>query len=108
MAANDKISRSEAFRRISDKSGRKIGTVAANYYRVARQRGAKLRRRRPGPGRPPGVLRGRGRGRQRTMTRVLAVLDELGALIRQQAAELDQLRRDNLRFAEIRRLFSRA
>jgi len=42
------------------------------------------------------------------MTRVLAVLDELGALIRQQAAELDQLRRDNLRFAEIRRLFSRA
>jgi hypothetical protein len=105
MVASDKISRSEAFRRLSEKSGRKAGTVAANYYRVARQRGTKLRRR---PGRPPGVGRGRGGARQRGASRTLAVLDQLGALIRAQVAEIDRLRRENSRFVEIRRLLARA
>ena len=32
------ISRTEAFQRLSDETGRRAGTVAANYYRIARQR----------------------------------------------------------------------
>lgn len=105
MVASDKISRSEAFRRLSEKSGRKAGTVAANYYRVARKRGVKLRRR---PGRPPRIGRGGGRALWRGASRTLAVLNELGALIRAQTAEIDRLRRENSRFAEIRRLLARA
>ena len=42
MLAEDKITRAEAFKRLSDETGRKPGTVAANYYRIARQRGAPL------------------------------------------------------------------
>jgi hypothetical protein len=107
MVASEKISRSEAFRRLSEKSGRKVGTVGANYYRVARQRGTKLRRRR-GPGRPPGTRRGARRGGKGVITRVLAALNELGTLVRQQGAELDRLRKENHRFSEIRRLLARA
>lgn len=33
------MNRTEAFARISEESGRRSGTVAANYYRVARKRG---------------------------------------------------------------------
>src|SRR3954454_12771685 len=33
------MTRTEAFGRISEESGRRSGTVAANYYRVARKRG---------------------------------------------------------------------
>src|SRR4051794_20372423 len=38
------LSRTDAFKRISEESGRREGTVAANYYRVARKRaGGSLR-----------------------------------------------------------------
>ncbi|HYX84242.1 MAG TPA: hypothetical protein VE777_04665 [Gaiellales bacterium] len=48
------LSRTDAFKQISSESGRREGTVAANYYRVARKRaGGSLRPR-------------RGRGRTRT------------------------------------------
>ncbi len=41
------ISRTEAFQRLSDETGRRAGTVAANYYRIARQRGGGRARRTP-------------------------------------------------------------
>ena len=43
LLANEKVGRTEAIRRVASKSGRLFGTVAANYYRIARQRGTKLR-----------------------------------------------------------------
>ena len=46
MLANEKITRTEAFNRLSEQTGRRPGTVAANYYRIARQRGVKLQKRR--------------------------------------------------------------
>ena len=91
------MSRAAAFRQIAKETGRKEGTVAVNYYYAAKKRGAKSRTRRPGRK----AAAGRRAGGQ---TRVLALLDSLGQLIRQQAAELDALRRANERFAEIRRL----
>ncbi|MDX6647427.1 MAG: hypothetical protein QOK40_3154, partial [Miltoncostaeaceae bacterium] len=39
MISEEKLTRTEAFQRLSDATGRRPGTVAANYYRVARQRG---------------------------------------------------------------------
>ena len=40
IVAAEGITRSEAFQRLSEQTGRRAGTVAANYYRIARQRGA--------------------------------------------------------------------
>jgi hypothetical protein len=39
LVSEDGLKRQEAFQRISEESGRRAGTVAANYYRVARKRG---------------------------------------------------------------------
>lgn len=53
MTAGGAMSKSDAFEDISRRTGRRAGTVAANYYRIARKRGVALepRTRR---GRPPG------------------------------------------------------
>ena len=47
LMADEGLSRTHAFQRLSEKTGRRAGTVAANYYRVARQRGAPLQPRAP-------------------------------------------------------------
>ncbi|OFV87683.1 MAG: hypothetical protein A3J75_03020 [Acidobacteria bacterium RBG_16_68_9] len=108
LVGEQKMTRTAAFQRISEKTGRRAGTVAANYYRVARQRGAKLAPRRRRVGRPPGTRQGAaGRRGERTLTRVLPALRELTALLRRQESELTRLRRENDRLAEIRRLISR-
>src|SRR6478609_75012 len=53
------MNRTEAFAKISADSGRRAGTVAANYYRVARKRaGGSLRPRNRKPGRPAGRAAG--------------------------------------------------
>jgi hypothetical protein len=39
LVSEEGLKRQEAFQRISQESGRRAGTVAANYYRVARKRG---------------------------------------------------------------------
>ena len=48
------MNRTEAFAKISSDTGRRAGTVAANYYRVARKRagGSLGRARAPAPPRP--------------------------------------------------------
>lgn len=107
LVADQKIPRLTAFKQLSQKTGRQVGTVAANYYRVARKKGAKLRRRRKARvGRPPGVRRTAGRGRKRapTSSRVGRLLQDLIALVRRQEAELERLVRENERLAEIRKL----
>ena len=47
IIAEEGLSRTNAFQRLSEMTGRRAGTVAANYYRVARQRGATLQPRAP-------------------------------------------------------------
>ena len=58
LMAEEGLSRTNAFQRLSEMTGRRAGTVAANYYRVARQRGAELQ-----PRAPRGSRSGGGGGR---------------------------------------------
>ena len=106
LIADQKMTRMGAFKRIAEKTGRNEGTVAANYYRVARQRGVKLQKRRRRGAKATPILRGaKGRG-PRSAGRVLTVVRELAKLIRQQSKEIARLQRENQRFAEIRRLLA--
>ena len=43
LTAQGGMTRLAAFKQIAEASGRQPGTVAANYYRIARQKGAPLR-----------------------------------------------------------------
>jgi hypothetical protein len=101
LVAAEKIGRTEAFRRLAQKTGRQPGTVAANYYRVARRKGAKLapRRRRMAGGRA-GSAHG-------VVQRAAAALEEVAGVIRKLEEQILQLRRENHRMAAIRRLVSR-
>lgn len=104
LISDHKLTRTGAFKRIAEKSGRNAGTVAANYYRVARQQGVKLqKRRRRGAAAPRGLDR-RGPG---AAANVIAAVQELAQLIRQQSNEIDRLRRENQRYQAIRRLLGR-
>jgi len=100
LVADQKIGRTAAFRRLAEKSGRQAGTVAANYYRIARQRGTKLapRRRRLGAG---------GSATTAVVRRALAALEQVGGLYRKLEAEIVELRKENRRLAAIRRLIAR-
>lgn len=105
LIADKKMTRTGAFKQIAEKTGRNEGTVAANYYRVARQQGVKLqKRRRRGSGAGPRTTQMRGR---RVAANVLAVVQELAQLIRQQSNEIERLRRENQRYQAIRRLLGR-
>lgn len=101
MVAAEKIGRTEAFRRLAEKTGRQQGTVAANYYRVARSKGAKLapRRRRLGGGRAGSA--------HVVVQRAAAALEEVSGVIRKLEDQILQLRRENQRVAAIRRLVTR-
>ncbi len=99
IVADQKVSRSAAFRRLGEKTGRQPGTVAANYYRVARKRGAKVRKR---AGR-----RGAAGAGQTAIGRALAALEQAAALLRQHAAEVVALRQENARLGQIRKLVGR-
>ncbi|MGD9763606.1 MAG: hypothetical protein AB7V27_07830 [Candidatus Binatia bacterium] len=100
LVAAEQVGRTEAFRRLAQKTGRQPGTVAANYYRVARQRGAKLATRRRGGGR-------RGSATSVVVKRALAALEDVTGLFRRLEDEITNLRKENLRLAAIRRLMSR-
>jgi hypothetical protein len=100
------MNKSQAFNDISSRTGREAGTVAANYYRVARQRGASLRPRRR---RSEGTGRGRAGGGDvaAALTKAQAALDELSRAVRRQDQELARLRDESRSLAELRRLAKR-
>jgi hypothetical protein len=99
LVADHDVGRTEAFRRLAAKTGRQQGTVAANYYRIARQRGTKLApRRRRGHG---------GAGGSSVLKRALAALEDVGGLFRRLEDELASLRKENRRLVAIRRLVAR-
>jgi hypothetical protein len=84
LVGAEKITRTEAFQRIAVERGSRAGTVAANYYRIARQRN-------------DGTVRARGRKKAQTsdadavIAHATTALNELTALVRQQRRELERL-----------------
>jgi hypothetical protein len=100
LVSDNQIGRTEAFRRLAAKTGRQQGTVAANYYRIARRRGAKL-----APRRRRGLAGSSNAGS--VLKRALAALDDITGLFRKLETELVGLRRENQRLAAIRRLIAR-
>ena len=103
IVAEQGLTRTQAFQKLSEDTGRRAGTVAANYYRVARQRGAPLqpRKRRAGGTRGPARAAGLGRGRGRraappsadaALARATEAIKELEAIVRSQEKELAGLR----------------
>lgn len=102
ITAGAAMSKSDAFARISERTGRRAGTVAANYYRVARQRGAVLQPRvRRGPGRSAG-----GRAApsgDAVIERLNDAVKALADLVRSQEAELVRLREQSEQFQKLRR-----
>ena len=105
MTAGGTMSKSDAFEDISRRTGRRAGTVAANYYRIARKRGVALepRTRR---GRPPGSGRATA-----DVEAVIAKLDEavkeLARLVRRQESELATLRAQAAQFDELKKLIAK-
>jgi ABC-type phosphate/phosphonate transport system ATPase subunit len=100
LVGEQKIGRTAAFRRLAEKTGRQQGTVAANYYRIARKRGTKLapRRRRLGVG---------GAATSAVLRRALTALEDVTGLYRKLEDEIVELRKENRRLAAIRRLVGR-
>lgn len=96
LTAGGAMKRLKAFETIAERSGRQAGTVAANYYRIARKRGAPLATRRR---RTAGSRNGGGGG-----GKVTAALKALQVALEEQERELAQLRAENRRFQELRRL----
>lgn len=102
------MNKSQAFNDISQRTGREAGTVAANYYRVARQRGAELRpRRRRGESTPRRGRAGAGGDVQAALAKATAALDELTRAVRAQDQEMTRLRAESQSYAELRRLARR-
>jgi hypothetical protein len=100
LMSEEGLTRTQAFQRLSETSGRRAGTVAANYYRVARKRGAALQPRKPrAPRAPRGGATGR-RGPRRApssnadaaLARATEAIQELAAVVREQQKEMDTLR----------------
>ncbi|MGH7133888.1 MAG: hypothetical protein ACREJO_18315 [Phycisphaerales bacterium] len=94
LTADGKTKRLAAFKVLAERSGRALGTVAANYYRVARKRGALMR-----VGRPRGSA-----GGGRSSATIAAALKALQAAIVAQEKEMAALRQENQRFQQLRRL----
>ena len=102
------MNKSQAFNDISQRTGRESGTVAANYYRVARQRGAELRPRRRRSEAPARRTRSAGGSDvQGALAKATAALEELARAVRAQEQEIGRLRAEAQGVAEIRRLAKR-
>ena len=95
LTAGGAMKKLAAFKQIAEQSGRELGTVSANYYRVARQKGAPIRGRR---GRPPRS------GAGSSVSRATAALQVLASALRAQEEELTRLRGEVVAFEKIRSL----
>lgn len=113
LMADEGLSRTQAFQRLSEMTGRRAGTVAANYYRVARQRGAALQPRAPRGSRSGGgaarksAARKSSRGSgdvEAALQRATASIQELANLVRNQQRELDDLREQTKVLEQLRTL----
>lgn len=101
LMASETLSRTEAFQRISDETGRRAGTVAANYYRVARQKGAPLQKRGPRGGRKSAAGGG---DASAALAKAQDALADLARVVKRQEAELQKMREEAAQVAEIKKL----
>ena len=97
LMSQEGLTRTQAFQRLSETSGRRAGTVAANYYRLARKRGAALQPRKPRAprGSTGAARRGPRRGSsnaEAALAPASAAIQELAAVVREQQKELATLR----------------
>ena len=97
IMAEEGLSRTNAFQRLSEMTGRRAGTVAANYYRVARQRGAALQPRAPrgsrsGTRRPAAKRAAPSGDVDAALARAMDSVQELAGLVRSQQREITELR----------------
>jgi hypothetical protein len=102
MTAGGAMNRSEAFEAISTRTGRRAGTVAANYYRIARKRGTVAPRGTRGPGRPAGSGGKASGDAAAIIARLEAATKDLTDLLRSQDAELSRLREQSEQFEKLR------
>jgi len=102
------LSRSQAFQRVSEETGRRPGTVSANYYRVAHQRGAQLQPRAPRGSRRGRRARGGDTGAEAALTKAQDALRELGEVVRRQEKELAALREQAAQLERLRDLVQKS
>lgn len=91
--------RTDAFKKISADTGRREGTVAANYYRVARKRGAALQPRTRRAGSSSDSV-------DAALDRALAAVKELATLARAQEDELNSLREQSAQLEKLRKVLN--
>jgi len=112
IMAEEGLSRTSAFQRLSELTGRRAGTVAANYYRVARQRGATLQPRAPRGSRAAGkrtAKRAAATGDvDAALARAAESMQELAGLVRSQQREIASLRSQAEVIDKMRTLVSKA
>jgi hypothetical protein len=112
IVAEEGLTRTQAFQKLSEQTGRRAGTVAANYYRVARQRGAPLqpRRRRAGARGPArgGRRRAASGGADAVLARATEAIRELEAIVRNQEKELATLREQAAVVDELQKVLARS
>jgi hypothetical protein len=99
LVREDGMSKTEAFKHIAESTGRSVGTVSVTYYRLTGKKNkatAPARRR----GRP------KGSGKAPQERSAARALEELANLILDQQREIEQLRKENAMFLEIRRLLA--
>ncbi len=106
IISDEGLSRTQAFQRLSELTGRRAGTVAANYYRVARQRGATLAPRAPRGSKQRAARSGSGSsaGVESALSRASSAIDELSAIVRRQEKEIADLRADAAKWEQVRDL----
>ncbi len=113
LMADEGLTRTAAFARLSEQTGRRAGTVAANYYRVARRKGATLQPRAPRGSRKSG---GGGGGTRRAasagsaeaaLAKAQEALAELSAVVRSQEKELATLRAQSEQMDKLKSLLNR-
>ncbi len=99
LVGAEHITRTEAFQRIAVERGSRAGTVAANYYRIARRRN-------------DGSVRSRGRKKtpssdaDAVIARATQALNELTDLVRQQHRELERLSEKVAQIEKLRALLA--
>ncbi len=104
MTADGSMTQSDAFKKISERTGRRVGTVAANYYSVARKRkraGLAPRATR-GAGMSAGSSKATGDAAA-IIARLESATNDLAALLRSQGAELAKLREQSEQFEKLRK-----
>ncbi len=101
MTADGSMTQSDAFKTISERTGRRVGTVAANYYSVARKRAGLTPRATRGAGMSAGSSKATGDAAA-IIARLESATNDLAALLRSQGAELAKLREQSEQFEKLR------